>query len=55
MHDLPTTHSRKFAYADDLAFMHSAPNWQTLDGTLNQDMTTVFTYFQKWKLKLTPH
>jgi len=41
MHDLPTT-SRKFAYANDLAIMHSAPEWQTLEGTLNQNMATLF-------------
>jgi len=34
-HDLPTTTSRKFTYADDLPIMHSAPKWQTLEGTLN--------------------
>jgi len=28
---IPTT-CRKFAYADDLAIMHSAPKWQTLEG-----------------------
>jgi len=53
-HDLPTTikTSRKFAYADDLAIMHSAFKWQTVEGTLNQDMATLSTYLQKWKLKL---
>jgi len=29
MHDLPKTTSRKFAYVDDLAIMHSAHKWQT--------------------------
>jgi len=47
MHDLPKTTSRKFAFADDLAIMHSAPKWQTLKGTLNQDMATLCTYLQK--------
>jgi len=32
--------------------MHSAPKSQTLEGTLNQDMATLSTYLQKWKLKL---
>jgi len=32
--------------------MHSAPKWQTLEGTLNQDMATLLTYLLKWKLKL---
>jgi len=53
MHDISTTTtSRKFAYADELAIIHSAPKWQTLKGTLNQDMATLSTYLQKWKLKL---
>jgi len=52
MHDLPTTTSTKFAYADDLAIMHSAPKWQILESTLNQDMATISTYLQKRKLKL---
>jgi len=42
-HDVPTTTSRKFTYVDDLAIMHFAPKWQTLEGTLNQDMTTLST------------
>jgi len=52
MHDLLTTTSKKFAYADDLAIMHSAPKWQILEDTLNQDMATLSTYLQKWKLKI---
>jgi len=52
MHDLATTTSRKFAYTDGLAIMHSVPKWQTLESTLNQDMATLSTYLQKWKLKL---
>jgi len=47
LHDLPTTTAKKFAYADDLAIMHSAPKWQALKGTLNQDMATLSTYLQK--------
>jgi len=43
-HGLPRATSIKFAYADDLAIMHSAPKWQTLEATLNQDMATLFTF-----------
>ena len=32
---------RKFAYADDLALLHSSGNWKDLDGTLSQDMSSV--------------
>ena len=42
---LPTT-SRKFAYADDLALLHSSGNWKDLEGTLSQDMTTLSANIQ---------
>ena len=51
-YDLPTTISKKFAYADDLAILHSTEDWQTLEGTLTQDMKTLSSCLQKWKLKL---
>ena len=44
--------ARKFVYADDLAIMHSADDWQSVEGTLTQDMATLSSYLQKWKLKL---
>ena len=44
--------SRKFAYADDLALLHSSGNWKDLEGTLSQDMSTLSAYLQTWKLKL---
>ena len=43
---------RKFAYADDLALLHSSGNWKDLEGTLSQDMSTLSAYFQTWRLKL---
>ena len=49
---MSTTTSKKFAYADDLAFLHSSGNWNGLEGTLNQDMTTLSAYLQTWRLKL---
>ena len=51
-HDLPVTVARKFVYADDLAIMHSAEDWQPVEGTLTQDMATLLSYLRKWKLKL---
>ena len=51
-YDLPFTVARKFVYAHDLAIMHSAEDWQSVEGTLTQDMATVSPYLQKWKLKL---
>ena len=43
---------RKFAYADDLAIWHYASDWQALEGTLIQNMATLSSYLNKWKLKL---
>ena len=51
-YDLPPTISRKFAYADDLALLHSSGNWKDLEGTLSQDMSTLSAYIQTWRLKL---
>ena len=44
--------SRKFAYADDLALLHSSGNWKDLEGTLSQDISTLSAYLQTWRLKL---
>ena len=44
--------SRKFAYADDLALLHSSGNLKDLEGTLSQDMSTLSAYLQTWRLKL---
>ena len=51
-YDLPAMISRKFAYADDLALLHSSGNWKDLEGTLSQDMSTLLAYLQTWRLKL---
>ena len=51
-YDLPSMISRKFAYADDLALLHFSGNWKHLEGTLNQDMSTLSAYLQSWRLKL---
>ena len=44
--------SRKFAYADDLALLHSFGNWKDLEDSLSQDMSTLSAYLQTWRLKL---
>ena len=44
--------SGKFAYADNLALLHSFGNWKDLEGTLSQDMSTLSAYLQTWRLKL---
>ena len=50
-YDLPSMISRKFAYVDDLALLHSG-NWKDLEGTLSQDMFRLSAYLQTWRLKL---
>ena len=44
--------SRKFAYANNLALLHSSGNWKDLEGILGQDMSTLSAYLQTWRLKL---
>ena len=44
--------SRKFAYADDLALLHSSGNWKDLEGTLSQDISALSAYLQTMRLKL---
>ena len=48
---LPTT-SKLYAYADDLTIVHSAAEWSSLEKTLKQDMATLSSYPQNWRLKL---
>ena len=51
-YDLPSMIFRKFAYADDLALLHSSGNWKDLEETLSQNMFTPSAYLQIWMLKL---
>jgi len=50
--DLPTTVSRKYAYADDLAIMHADGDWLAVEEALSKDMATLGENQQTWKLKL---
>ena len=53
MYDLPSMTSRKFAYAGDLALLHSSGNWKDLERTyLSQEMSTLSAYLRTWRLKL---
>jgi len=52
MSDLPTTVSRKYAYADDLAIVHANGDWQAVEVVLTKNVTTIGEYLQTWKLKL---
>ena len=51
-HGRPVTFARKFVHTNDLAIMHSAEDWQPLEGTVTKNMATLSSYLQKWKLKL---
>ena len=51
-YNLPSMISRKFAYADDLALLHSSGNWKDLEDSLSQNMSTLSLYLQTWRLKL---
>jgi len=42
--DLPTTISRGYAYADDLAIMHADGDWQAVEGVLSRGIATVGEY-----------
>ena len=52
VYDLPSTVSRRYAYADDLALLYSSDDWKDLEGVLSQDMTTISTYLQTLRLQL---
>ena len=52
VYDLPSTVSRRYAYADDLALLYSSDDWKDLEVVLSQDMTTFSTYLQTWRLQL---
>ena len=53
MYNFPSMISRKFAYVDDdLALLHSSGNWKHLEETLSQDIFTLLSYLQTWRLKV---
>ena len=52
IYDLSSITSKKYAYADDLAILHSSGDWKVLERTLSEDMTTLSVHFQTWQLKL---
>ena len=51
-YDLPSTIFKNFAYADNLALLHSFRKWKELEGTFSQGMTALSAYLQAWRLKL---
>ena len=55
MYDLLSTISRKFAYADDLALLHSFGNWKDLERTLSQDMSRLSAYLRTLEAEAQSH
>ena len=51
-YDLPSMISRKFAYVDYLAWLHSFGNWKDSEWTLSRDMSTFLAFLQTWRLTL---
>ena len=52
IYNLPSITSKKYAYADDLALLHSSGDCMGLERTLSENMTTLSAYLQAWRLKL---
>ena len=52
IYNLSSTTSRKYAYANHLALLHSSRDWKGLKETLSQDMATLPAYLKTWRLKL---
>ena len=52
VYDLPNTTARKYAYADNLAIVHTVCSWQEAKEILNQYIARLSDYVRKWELKL---
>jgi retron-type reverse transcriptase len=46
--NLPTTNSRKFIYADDLAMAYQHQNFENVENGLSDDLIPLNKYFTKW-------
>ena len=51
-HDMPTTISKKYIYADDLALKSSHKDFPDIERDLSCDVDTLRIYFTIWGLKL---
>ena len=49
---IPSTVSKKYGYADDLALLTTHHSWEKVKRTLNQDMEKLLMYLNQWRLKL---
>jgi hypothetical protein len=50
--DLPSTDSKKYIYADDIALMTTNKAFPPIEATLSDDLDSMSTYFDNWRLKL---
>lgn len=50
IHDLPRSKSRKFLYADDMAFAYQNKKFERIEKILTEDLIPLVSYFNKWRL-----
>ena len=50
--DIPQTNSKKYEYADDLTLLKFHRAWNTIEETLNRDMSILSTCLKQWRVKL---
>ncbi|KAI5696758.1 hypothetical protein M8J76_012403 [Diaphorina citri] len=50
-HDVPQSLSRKFMYADDMAYAVQGSSWQDIEIKLEYDLDILFAYLKKWRLQ----
>lgn len=52
--DLPDTTAKKFIYADDIALTVQHSDFNVIERTLVEDITTLNNYFGLWRLRMNP-
>jgi hypothetical protein len=55
MSDLPKTEGTVFQFADDIAIVYQSLEMVDGERVLTKNLTTLNTYFQRWRLKLNPN
>jgi len=51
INDLPSTHSRKFIYADDICLGTHDHTFTAIEDTLNEDLGEIAAFLRKWRLQ----
>ena len=52
LYDIPPTNAAKYTYADDIVIRSSSKKWEVVESNLNQDVATLATYLNNWRLVL---